>query len=88
VLPKAREATLRALAIEGGLAEAHASLGLIHMYGYEWKAAESGLRRAIELKPDYPSAHHWYSLQLAFTGRFPEALAESDHALQPSSRRA
>src|SRR5262249_17692919 len=59
-LSKAKQAALKALELDGTLAEVHASLGLINQYNYEWTNAEQELRRAIELKSEYPTAHQWY----------------------------
>ena len=82
MLPRAKQAALRALELDGALAEAYASLAVVHEYEFDWAASERELRRAIELKPDYPSAHHWLSLDLSFTGRIDDALAEAERALQ------
>ena len=79
--PKARAAALRALQIDDGLAEAHASLALIAQnYDYDWQTAEKEYRRAIQLDPQYATAHQWYAECLALQGRFDEALAESERA--------
>jgi eukaryotic-like serine/threonine-protein kinase len=82
LLPRARRAVLKALELDGRLAEAHASLGMIESHDYEWNAAEAQLRLAIALKPDYAAAHHWLALLLLSTGRTAAALAESQRALQ------
>ena len=76
-MPKARAAAEQALRIDDGLAEAHASLGLVKaFYEWDWAGAEGEYRRAIELNPGYASAHHWYGWYLALTGRLNEAIAE------------
>ena len=82
MVPRAKQAALRALELDGALAEGYASLAIIHQYEFDWAASERDLRRAIELRPDYPSAHHWLSLNLSFTGCVGEALAEAERALQ------
>jgi TolB-like protein/DNA-binding winged helix-turn-helix (wHTH) protein len=83
LIPKARSAALRALELDDRLAEAHTSLALIHEnYDWDWRAAEDEFRRAIQLDPNYATAHHWYAEFLASQGRFDEALAESDRALR------
>jgi len=82
VLPKAKQAALKALELDGTLAEAHDILGLISQYEYQWSAAEREMRRAIELKPEYPSAHHRYAILLRAMGRLEEALAEAERARQ------
>ncbi len=83
LMPKARAAALKALALDDGLAEAHTSLALIaENYDWDWQTAEKEYRRAIELNPNYATAHHWFAEFLAFQGRFEEALAESERARQ------
>lgn len=80
-MPKARAAARRALEIDKTLAEAHTSLALIaENYDYDWQTAEQEYRRAIQLNPDYATAHQWYAEYLAWQGRFDEAFAESDRA--------
>jgi TolB-like protein/DNA-binding winged helix-turn-helix (wHTH) protein/Tfp pilus assembly protein PilF len=80
---QARAAAVKALELDEGLAEAHASLGLIALiYDWDWRAAEKEYRRAIELDPNYATAHHWYAELLAYRGRFDEALAEIELARQ------
>jgi TolB-like protein/DNA-binding winged helix-turn-helix (wHTH) protein/Tfp pilus assembly protein PilF len=76
-IPKARAAAQQALAMEN-LSEAHATLGLIaENYDWDWPRAEKEFRLAIELNPNYSTAHHWYGEGfLAVIGRFDEAFAE------------
>ena len=82
-MPQARTAALRALELDENLAEAHTALALIvQNYDYDWQTAEKEYRRAIELNPNYATAHHWYAEHLAFRGRFDEALRESERARQ------
>lgn len=81
IMPKAREAALRALTIDDKLAEAHVSLAVIAQdYDWDWKTAEKEYKRAIELDPNYATAHHWYAEFLGLQGRFDEAFAEMDRA--------
>lgn len=81
LFPKARSAALRALDLDGRLAEAHTPLALISAYyDWNWRLAESEFRRAIQLDPNYATVHHWYGEFLAFQGRFDEALAENERA--------
>jgi TolB-like protein/DNA-binding winged helix-turn-helix (wHTH) protein/Tfp pilus assembly protein PilF len=77
MIPKARAAAQKALAMEN-LSEAHATLGLIAVnYDWDWPGAEKEFRLAIDLNPNYSTAHHWYGEGfLAVTGRFDEALVE------------
>ena len=82
-LPKARAAALKALQLDGELAEAHTSLALItENYDWDWQTAEKEYRRAIDLNPNYATAHHWYAEYLTWNGRFDEAFQESERARQ------
>jgi TolB-like protein/DNA-binding winged helix-turn-helix (wHTH) protein/Tfp pilus assembly protein PilF len=82
-MPKARAAALRALHIDDGLADAHTSLALItENYDWDWQTAEKEYQRAIQLNPNYATAHHWYAEYLSFLGRFDEAFRESERARQ------
>lgn len=82
-MPKAKAAALNALALDDSLAEAHASLALVaENYDYDWQTAEKEFRRAIQLNPDYATAHQWYAEYLGWQGRFDEALTESERARQ------
>ncbi|MBX3291344.1 MAG: protein kinase [Acidobacteria bacterium] len=75
-IPKAKQAALKALELDGDLAEAHASLGYITTtYDYDWDRAEEHYRAALSLRPNYATAHQWYAEHLAFRGRTEEALA-------------
>src|SRR5437588_4610223 len=81
--PKAKEAATRALAIDEKLAEAHTSLGLVKRdYDWDWSGDEQEFKRAIELNPNYPTAHQWYAVYLSASGRHQEAIAEIKRALE------
>ena len=82
-LPKAKAAAEKALALDDSLAEAHASMGLIY-YCY-FKGAESvkEFERAIQLNPNYATAHHWYGrLTLVMIGQLDRAMAEAKRAYE------
>ena len=83
VLPKAKEAALKALEIDENLAEAHASLGLVNVYyDYDWNAAEREFREALRLNPDLVLAHQRLGSYLTFIGRFEEANRYYEQALE------
>ncbi len=76
-LAPAKDAATRALDLEEGLAEAHATLAHVSMnFDWDWAKAEQQFRRALDLNPNYAPAHHWYAELLAATGRIPEALQQ------------
>ncbi|MGI8811597.1 MAG: tetratricopeptide repeat protein [Pyrinomonadaceae bacterium] len=81
-MPKAKAAAVRALEIDNSLAEAHTALA-IYLASFSWNqpAAEKEFRRAIELNPNYASAHQQFGVEcLTATGRFDEAIAEGKRA--------
>jgi serine/threonine-protein kinase len=79
--PKARATAIKALEIDETLAEAHAALATV-MYEYEVNFAESEreFKRAIEINPNYATAHQWYAECLMKMGRNEEAIAEIKRA--------
>jgi tetratricopeptide (TPR) repeat protein len=80
---KAKEAALKALAIDDALAEAHVSLGRVKMnFDWDWAGAEREFRRAIDLNPAYAEAHHLYAHYLTAMKRFPEAFEASRRYLE------
>jgi len=80
---KAREAALKALAIDDTIAEAHNSLaGVKDLYEWDFPGAEREFKRAIELDPNYSTGHRWYSTFLSCLGRHAEAIAEAKRALE------
>jgi len=74
--PKAAAATIKALQIDSEFAEAHATLGYVRHYEWQWRDAEKEFTRAIELNPSYALAHVWYANLLGSQRRFDEALRE------------
>jgi len=80
---KATAMANRALALNDHLAEAHATLGFVHLAKLsEWTESEAEFRRALEIDPNYANAHHWLAYDLLFFGREGEALAEIAMARQ------
>jgi TolB-like protein len=80
-MPQAKAAALRALAIDDSLAEAHTALAF-YLSNYEWdrESSEKEYRRAIELKPNYSTAHHWLGADLGNLKRFDESIVEMRRA--------
>jgi len=81
--PKAKAAAEKALQLDDTLAEAHTSLAQIYCY-YELdiEQAVREFQRAIELNPNYPTAHQWYgSSALTSLGRFDQAIAQVKRAI-------
>jgi serine/threonine-protein kinase len=83
VMPQAKAAAVKAVALDDSLAEAHVSLGFVRMfYDYDWKAAEKEFRRAIELNPNLAEAHDGLALYLMANVRSEESTAEIERALR------
>ncbi len=80
-MPQAKAAALRALEIDDSLAEAHTALGF-YLSNYEWDrdGSEREYRRAIDLKPNYATAHHWPGADLGNVKRLDESLVEMKRA--------
>jgi TolB-like protein/Tfp pilus assembly protein PilF len=80
-MPQAKAAAQRALAIDDSLAEAHTALAF-YLSNYEWDrtGSENEYRRAIELSPNYATAHHWLGSDLSNLKRFDESIAEMKRA--------
>ena len=83
--PKAKAAALKALELDDTLGEAHTSLAysLIN-YDWDWRSAEREYRRAIQLDPNYATAHQWYAECLSILRRHIEAIAEIKRAQELS----
>jgi serine/threonine-protein kinase len=81
--PRANAAAGRALELDRNLAEAYPAIALVKIYSqWDWDGAESDFKRAIQLKPSYATAHHWYSILLRDRGRFQESIAEARRAVE------
>ena len=77
----------RALELDPDLAEAHAGLGSLSAYRWDWARCEAEFRRSIELNASYATAHQWLSVYLCNMLRLDEALEEMEraHELDPLS---
>lgn len=77
VMPKARAAVDKALALDDSLADAHTTLAAILLfYDWDWPQAERHIQRALELNPSLATAHLLYGNYFTALGRPEEALAE------------
>jgi TolB-like protein/Tfp pilus assembly protein PilF len=83
VVPKARELALKAIELDGSLAEPHSVLGAIcNTYDRDFACMEREQKRAIELNPNYSEGHRRYGLLLQNLGRFEEARVATRRALE------
>jgi adenylate cyclase len=79
---KTKEVIARALELDPGLAEAHATRGVAMLFDFDMRGAENELRRATELKPGYASAHQWYSQVFIAQQKWEEARVHIDKAAE------
>jgi len=80
---RSKVAVARALDVDDGLAEAHASRGWIKtFYDWDWAGAETEFLRTFELSPNYAAGHYFYSLHLGVRGRHDESIAEASRAVE------
>ena len=78
-----RDAALKAVQLDGDLAEAHTSLAVVAMVlDWNWSTAEREFKSAIELNPNYSLAHLWYAQYLVAMRRFDESVAEAKRSLE------
>ncbi|NOT49444.1 MAG: hypothetical protein HOP17_17095, partial [Acidobacteria bacterium] len=89
MMPKAKEAVERALAIDGELAKAHVVRAAVYEYEFDWTNAENEYRRAIDLSPNLDFARNNYAFYLSVMDRQPEAIAqlEEQRVRDPLNRR-
>lgn len=80
-LSRAKTAALKAIELDGSLAEPHASLAFIaETHEWDWATAEREYKQALELNPGDARAHNWYAGYLTYVGRFDEGISEAKRA--------
>jgi tetratricopeptide (TPR) repeat protein len=81
VMPKAKEAALKALELDGETAEAYTSLGIVQsLWEWDWAGSGKRFKRAIELNPGGAFDQHWYGHYLESMGLWREALTQLQKA--------
>jgi len=82
-MPVVRTEAQQSLALDSGLADAHAMLGIVAAaYDYDWKEAERRFLTAVSHDPVPSNAHSWYAYYcLLPTGRTREAVAHAKQGL-------
>jgi adenylate cyclase len=87
-LPQMKEAAEHSLRLDDGIAESHLAIGQMKYY-YEWDfaAATSELKKAIELNPNYAEAHLHFALCQGLLGNYTEAIKHASiaYSLDPFS---
>jgi eukaryotic-like serine/threonine-protein kinase len=83
VFPKAREAALRALQVNEGLAEAHAALAYVHLfYDWDWAAGGREIERAMQLNPDHLHTQNASAFSQLIAGRLEQAITHAKKAVE------
>jgi len=83
VVPSFRSAATKAIELDGNLAGAHLSLGMVNFFhDWEWEKAEQEFKQAILLNPKDAEALSYYAMFLGFADRFDEAMALARRALE------
>src|SRR3972149_8381346 len=81
LLPHAKAAALKAVALDQNMVDAHLALaGLYYSIEFDWEKAEREFKLAIQLDPNNATAHGSYAAYLGSMGRFDEALVEAKKA--------
>ena len=79
--PKAKTAAMKAIEIDDTLAEAHTALAYeLLQYDWNFTASIREFQRAIELNPNYATAHQWYGETLSSIGKLEEGIVELKRA--------
>jgi adenylate cyclase len=78
----AMEMASKALKLDPGLPEAHATMGLVLLGEHDMRGAEGEFRTAIDLKPSYSSVHQWYAQLLIAEMRWEEARRHIERAAE------
>jgi Tfp pilus assembly protein PilF len=89
--PRAEAEATKALELDPGIADTHATLGsILFRYHRDASAAEREFRRALAINPSSATVHHDYAWLLVAERRFAEAVAEihAAQSLEPLSVRA
>jgi serine/threonine-protein kinase len=82
-VPPSRSAATKAIELDGNLAGAHLSLGMLNFFhDWEWEKAEQEFEQAILLNPKDAEALSYYAMFLGFVDRFDEAMALARRALE------
>jgi TolB-like protein/DNA-binding winged helix-turn-helix (wHTH) protein/Tfp pilus assembly protein PilF len=74
---KARDAAVKALALDNSLVEAHLAFAEVKLYGdWDFAGAENEFKKTLDLNPNYSTGHQWYGEFLSLMARHPEAIRE------------
>src|SRR5215813_3542849 len=73
----AKQNAAKAVELDSTSAEAYSALGFaIACHDFDWAVAEGQHRRALEINPNYATAHNWYAFHLTMEGRYDEGIEQ------------
>lgn len=79
--PESKAAAQKALGLDPELADAYVALGYVSgWFEWDWKTAESEMRKALALEPNTPDAHRGLSILMTVQDRHGEAVEEMRRA--------
>ena len=81
-IPKAREAAVKALAIDDTLAESHEAMAIVYYQEWNWKGVEEQVKKAFALNSSFPTSHMLYCNLTRHLGRAEESIAQAKLALE------
>ncbi len=82
VYPRMKAAATKALELDQGLAEVHASLAFAHANNWDFSAMQREMERAMELNPNLPESHNASTMLNLMRGRFDHAIASAKLAIK------
>lgn len=86
---QARKSAAKALELQPDLAAAHTTIGFLQVFAdFEWKAAETSFKRALQLSPNEDSAKSFLAFLLAALGKPDEAAVLARETLLMNPLRA
>jgi tetratricopeptide (TPR) repeat protein len=81
--PRVIQAAQKALDLDDTLAQAHCALARVESdLRYDWNASERRYKKAIQLDPNYGTAHHWLAGNYGLIQDNERALSEYKTALE------
>ena len=82
-LQKAKEAAEKSLKYGPDLAESHTSMGYVYYWEGNIENGRGEFEKALDINPDYPTAHYWYGEMMSeYEGRHEEGIEEIKKALE------
>ncbi|HKK21632.1 MAG TPA: protein kinase [candidate division Zixibacteria bacterium] len=80
LMQEAKAMAQKALTLDPEAAEAYSSLAMMEYFSCHWDEGVRLFKKALAMKPDYPTANHWWAIVLASLGKFDLALKHAEKA--------